>query len=310
MVTGLIIAVVLVSLAAAAASRGSNRAAGSANRVAGNANVAVIHIDGEILGGSSSGGLGSSGTASDDVVAMLQQARKAPNIKAVVLRINSPGGSAAGSAEIGEEIDRVRQAGKKVVTSMGDEAASGAYWISAKTDKIVANQATLTGSIGVIMQTMDLQGLYNKLGVAPETFKSGPYKDMGGSNRAVTPEEQQIFQGMIDDIYQQFVDVVAQGRHMSVDDVRKLADGRVYTGRQAQKLGLVDQFGDLSDAVHLAGRLAGIKGEPVVTELGSSNVWRGLLGLGGQKANSLSSYLMLLNGQLNPNLLEEPIQAR
>jgi len=243
--------------------------------------VGVIYIEGVISAGRSDTGIFGRGVSSEDITAALRRAAGSPEIKAVVIRLNSPGGTPAASQEIELEVERLRQSGKKVVASMGDVAASGAYWVAAGADQIVANPGTLTGSIGVIMQTSNLQGLYDKLGIDTETFKSGAHKDMGSPSRPVTPEERAIFQSMIDDIYSQFVDVVAKGRHKDVSEIKTLADGRVFTGRQAKELGLVDRLGDFHDAVLLAGEMAGIPGEPAVVEIGPKNIWRDLLGNAG-----------------------------
>lgn len=239
--------------------------------------VGVIDISGAIMAGSATGIFGEE-MAGDEVVAQLRQAARDPRVKAVVLRLNSPGGTAAASQEIADEVLRVKKAGKKVVASMGDVAASGAYWIAAGADRIVANPGTMTGSIGVIMDVVDLQGLYGKLGVDTNTFKSGPYKDMGSPGRDISPEEKKIFQGMVDDIYLQFVDTVSGGRKMSVEEVKKIADGRVFTGRQAQKLGLVDELGNFYDAVSLAGELSGLGPDPEIITFKTKGLWRGLLG--------------------------------
>ncbi|MBM7853760.1 protease-4 [Desulfohalotomaculum tongense] len=275
-VAGLIIGVVMLSLFAAAVFKEEpvlNRAAGGAD-----ADIGIVDITGVITTGGSGGFGGDVSAGSQTVISQLQEARENPNIKAVVLHINSPGGSAAGSLEIGSEIKRLRQSGKKVVAYMGDIAASGAYWISCETDSIVANPATITGSIGVIMQTMDLQGLYDKLGIDTNVYKSGPHKDMGSASRDVTEEERAIFQSMIDDIYQQFVTVVANGRNMDVERVKELADGRIYTGRQALELGLVDELGDMHRAIQIAAELAGVDGEPSVVDLSPRTVWDELFG--------------------------------
>ncbi|OPX91644.1 MAG: putative signal peptide peptidase SppA [Pelotomaculum sp. PtaB.Bin013] len=240
--------------------------------------VGVIYIEGAIAAGRYDSGVLGGGGSSEVIAAALRKAARNPEIDAVVIRLNSPGGTPAASQEIGLEVERLKQSGKKVVASMGDVAASGAYWVAACADQIVANPGTMTGSIGVIMQTPNLQGLYDKLGVDTETFKSGAHKDMGSPSRAVTPEERAIFQSMIDDIFSQFIDAVAKGRHKDVLEVRQLADGRVFTGRQAKELGLVDRLGDFHDAVLLAGELAGIPGEPVIAELGPKNVWRDIFG--------------------------------
>ena len=249
----------------------------------GNGEVGIIYIEGVIANGQSSSSLGGQ-AASEEIAAALREAARDPMLKAVVIRLNSPGGTAAASQEISAEVERLKKSGKKVVASMGDTAASGAYWIAAGTDRIVANPGTMTGSIGVIMELYDLQGLYEKIGVDTETFKSGPYKDMGSAGRPSTPEERDIFQSMIDDIYNQFVEHVAQGRQMDAAEVRTLADGRVYTGRQAKELDLVDQLGDFHDAILLAGSLAGIPGEPAVVNLGPKNIFSELFGITGANA--------------------------
>lgn len=297
-IAGVVLGVVTLSLVLAVALRPGNRTAAGAGRAeAGRGQVGVIYIDGAISNGGGGSGLLGSQSSSEAIAASLREAARDPGLKAVVIRLNSPGGTAAAAQEIGDEVERLRQSGKKVVASMGDTAASGAYWIAAGADQIVANPATLTGSIGVIMQYYDLQGLYGKFGVGTETFKSGPYKDMGSPSRPTTPEERAIFQAMIDDIYSQFVDVVAKGRHKDVSEIKPLADGRVFTGRQAKELGLVDRLGDFHDAVLLAGELAGIPGEPAVVQLGQKNIWRELFaGAGGNTFRGLSWPVSLNQG--------------
>ncbi|OAT79752.1 signal peptide peptidase SppA [Desulfotomaculum copahuensis] len=283
-IAAVVVGVVLLSVvigAAATLSAGRNPVGGQG----GGGTVAVIPVSGMIVSGRGVPGLfGGSQAGSDEITARLRQAARDPGVKAVVLRLNSPGGTAAGAQEIAAAVDRVRKAGKKVVASMGDTAASGAYWVACRADKIVAEPGTLTGSIGVIMQTQDLQGLYHKLGIATETFKSGPYKDMGAPNRPVTPAERDIFQGMVNDIYDQFVHTVADGRKMNPDRVKQLATGRVYTGRQALQLGLVDQLGSFQDALDLAGRLSGLGPEPRVTDLGPRGFWQDIMGGAGSLA--------------------------
>ncbi|MHB1125859.1 MAG: signal peptide peptidase SppA [Bacillota bacterium] len=224
--------------------------------------IGVIFIEGTITGDTGGSSFFGTTAGSQTIVSELKQAREDVGTKAVLIRINSPGGSAVASQEIGEEVQRLREAGKPVVTSMGDLAASGGYWIAASTNRIVANPATMTGSIGVIMQIQNLEELYRKLGIGFNTIKSGPLKDIGSDSRALTQEERNILQSMVDDIYDQFVDVVAEGRGMPREKVIELADGRVYTGRQAIKLGLVDDLGDFQQAVDITAEIAGIKGEP------------------------------------------------
>jgi protease-4 len=188
----------------------------------------------------------------------LTRAEKDTAVKAIVLRIESPGGEIAPSQEILWEIEEVKEA-KPVVVSMGGTAASGGYYISTKADKIVALPTTMTGSIGVISQVMNVEGLLEKLGIQIETFKGGKYKDMYSGFREMTPEEEEIMQGMIDEYYEQFIDVVAEGRGLSKDEVRDLATGQIYTGTEAKELGLVDALGGLDTATELAMELAGIE---------------------------------------------------
>lgn len=249
----------------------------------GGGEVGVIYIEGAITCGRGGGLLGEP-RGSEEIAATLRAAAQKPGLKAVVIRLNSPGGSAAAAQEISAEVERLKKSGKKVVASMGDTAASAAYWIAASADSIVANPGTITGSIGVIMEYLDLQGLYDKIGVETETFKSGPHKDMGSPSRPVTTEERAIFQSMIDDVYSQFIDHVAGGRGKGIDEIKPLADGRAFTGRQAKELGLVDQLGDFHDAVLLAGSLAGITGEPLVVELGPRGFWQSVLAGNGSSA--------------------------
>ncbi len=235
--------------------------------------VGVIEINGMIVGGKSSSSLFGGGyTGSQTVMAQIRQVSRNPNIKALVLRINSPGGTPAASQEIAEEVARLKNSGVKVVTSMSDVAASGAYWIAASSDRIVANPGTITGSIGVIIQTRNYQGLFNKIGIEGQTFKSGAYKDMGSTDRPVSEEEMKIFQSMVDDTYQQFIDVVARNRKLSPEAVHRL-NGRVLTGRQAVKEGLVDQLGNFYDALSVAGEISGLGKNPRVVSLGPKRQW-------------------------------------
>lgn len=292
-IAGVVVGIVLLSLVigvAVAARRTAGEGAALYGRPAGA--VGVISINGVIMCGRTSSGFWGTQTGSEDVVNRLRTAARDPGIRAVVLRLNSPGGTASGAQEIAAEVDGLRRAGKKVVASMGDVAASGAYWIASRADKVIANPGTLTGSIGVIMQTQDLRGLYEKIGVGTETFKSGPHKDMGSPARAVTPEERAIFQSMVDDIYEQFLAAVAEGRKMSLADIRRLADGRVFTGRQAREAGLVDELGNYREAVGIAGQLAGLGRDPRVVELGPRGLWQELLG--GSKRVALGDVLRLI----------------
>jgi protease-4 len=223
--------------------------------------IAMITIEGEIV---ESGDLTRAAVA-EDLVSQLRQAREDDGVKAVILRLNTPGGSVVASDAIYRELTELRRAGKPVVASMGEVAASGGYYIASGAQRIVANASTFTGSIGVILVLVNLEGTAGKLGVEPVIIKSGRLKDIGSPFRTLTEEERQIFQEMLDDSYDRFVDVVAEGRHMAEADVRELATGRPYTGEQAKALGLVDRLGNLDAAVGVAMRLADLDRATVVT---------------------------------------------
>lgn len=202
---------------------------------------------------------------SKDTVSELKRFGDSSSIKAIVLRIDSPGGGVVPSQEIHDAVQRVRtKQNKTVVASMGTVAASGGYYIAAAADRIVANPGTLTGSIGVIMEMVNLEGLLHKVGVEGVVIKSGRYKDVGSPFRKMNPEERRILQSVMDDVHEQFIEAVAEGRSLGVKDVRPLADGRIFTGRQAVDAKLVDELGDLDDAIRIAAEMVGIEGEPAV----------------------------------------------
>ena len=245
--------------------------------MAGKGKVAVIPLSGTIAGASQQGLLTAGGISPDLVRGYLKRAESDGGVKAVVLRIDSPGGSAAASQEIASAVRRFKEdTGKPVVVSMGDVAASGGYYISVYADKIVANPGTLTGSIGVISQFIYIEGLLEKLGLEMETIKAGEHKDMG--IRPLTDEERQIMQDITQDLYQQFVVAVADGRRLSVATVEALATGQPYTGAQALDLGLVDELGGLDRAVELAASLAGVTAPEVEEYRPSASFLQSLLG--------------------------------
>lgn len=184
-------------------------------------------------------------------------------IKAIVLRVDSPGGGVGPSQEIHDEVKRI-DADKPVVVSMGSVAASGGYYIAVPARQIFANPGTITGSIGVIMEFTNFQELLEKIGLHSQVVKSGKHKDIGSPVRPMTDEDRTILQGLIDDVHSQFIDSVAAGRHLDPQKVRVLADGRIFTGRQARALGLVDELGSFDAAVRRAGELGGIDGKPEV----------------------------------------------
>jgi len=214
--------------------------------------VALVRVTGVILD-------------STDIIEELRDYSKNNSIKAVVIRVDSPGGAVAPSQEIYEEILKIKEI-KKIIVSMGTVAASGGYYISAPADKIVANAGTLTGSIGVIMELPNISGLMQKIGVETQVIKSGEHKDIASMFKALKPEEKQILQDVLDDVHNQFIIAVSKGRNMKFEEIKKLADGRIFTGRMAKELGLVDELGNLQDAIMLAGKLTGIKGEPEVVQ--------------------------------------------
>ncbi len=217
--------------------------------------VAVISLSGPIQSESSGFFFGGSVITPESVRTELERAKNDVSVKAIVLQINSPGGSVAASQEIVNQLELVK---KPIVVSMSDLAASGGYYISAGADKIVALPGTLTGSIGVISEMPNLKGLFDKLGIDMQVFIAGKHKDMYAGLRELTPEEKVIMQDMTDQLYNQFVQVVAKGRGLSEDKVRELATGQLYTGIQAKELGLVDELGGLQTAIDLAASLAGI----------------------------------------------------
>ena len=222
--------------------------------------IAVVDIKGVI-------------TSSEEVIRQLKKYRGMSSVKAVLLRIDSPGGGVVASQEMYEEVRKTRDAGTPVVVSMGSLAASGGYYVACGASRIVANRGTLTGSIGVIAEFLQLQDLLGKIGVDVKTIKSGKLKDSGTQTRNMTEEEQKYFQALMDDVHRQFMGVVERERHLSGAATRALADGRVYTGEQAVPLGLVDTLGTYEDAVSIAAAMAGISGEPAIVKERKRRSW-------------------------------------
>ncbi|HEX9190939.1 MAG TPA: signal peptide peptidase SppA [Candidatus Deferrimicrobiaceae bacterium] len=200
---------------------------------------------------------------SEPVIEQLKKFGKDESVKAIVLRIESPGGGVGPSQEIYEEVKKVAVK-KPVLTSMGALTASGGYYIACATQKVFANPGTMTGSIGVLMPFMNLRELAEKVGLRGMTVKSGEYKDIGSPLRDMKPDERALLQGVVDNVHLQFVNAVAEGRNLPREDVMRIADGRIFTGEQAKALGLVDVLGNLEDAVAEAGRMGKIPGEPRV----------------------------------------------
>jgi protease-4 len=200
---------------------------------------------------------------SREVIENLKRFGDASAVKAVVIRIDTPGGAVAPVQEIYSEVEKLKKK-KPVVASMGSMATSGGYYVAAACQQIVANPGTLTGSIGVIMELGNVEELLKKIGVKGSNIKSGPNKDIGSPYHPLTAEGKEILQSLVDNVHAQFVSAVAKGRNLPEAKVRVLADGRVYSGEQAKNLGLVDVMGNLEDAIELVARRAGIKGEPQV----------------------------------------------
>ena len=199
---------------------------------------------------------------SNEVIRQLKKYSKDTSIPALVLDIDSPGGGVVPSQEIYEEVLKFKKSGKKVVASLRSLGASGGYYVACAADTIIANPGTLTGSIGVIFEFPVLQELFRKIGVKFEVVKRGELKEVGTWNRSMTREERDLLQSVIDDTYDQFVEAVKEGRGLEREKILELADGRVFTGRQAKELGLVDELGDFEDAVKIAGKMGGIEGVP------------------------------------------------
>jgi protease-4 len=264
--------------------------------------IAVISLSGTITAGSSS--LFTTSTVTPELVRdYLTRAEEDKAVKAIVFHVNSPGGEVAPCQEILWEIEKVKET-KYIVVSMGVTAASGGYYISTPADKIVALPTTMTGSIGVISAIPNIQGFLEKLGIQIEIFKGGKYKDMYQGLRELTPEEEEIMQQMIDEYYEQFIDVVAEGRELSREEVRDLATGQLYTGTEAKELGLVDELGDLNTAIDLAAELADIEA-PIVEYYQPHRVTlRSLLGLADAikaRISGLSAQDIILLEILNHN---------
>jgi protease IV len=216
--------------------------------------IALIRVEGVILD-------------SQATIGELKRFSENPSVKAIVIRIDSPGGGVVPSQEIYDAVKRIRNKNNKaVIASMGSVAASGGYYIAAATDRIVANPGTLTGSIGVIMETANVEGLLQKIGVEGVIIKSGKYKDVGSPLRKMSADERGLLQAVMDDVHKQFIEAVAEGRSLELRAAQALADGRIFTGRQAKEVKLVDELGDLEDAIQLAAEVVGIEGEPKVVE--------------------------------------------
>lgn len=221
---------------------------GDPDRFVGGEGVGVVEVKGVIVDG-------------QETIRQLRVLKKDKRVKAVVVRVDSPGGVVGPSQEIYAEVKGLARV-KKVVVSMGSVAASGGYYVSAPATVIYANPGTITGSIGVLMKFSNIEGLMDKVGLKAFTLKTGQFKDVGSPVRTMSPDEKAMLQGVIDSTHAQFIRAVAEGRKLPVEQVKRIADGRILSGEQALSLKLVDRLGTMQDAIEEAGRLGGIEGEP------------------------------------------------
>ncbi len=217
--------------------------------------VAIVNITGEIY-------------QSKPTIDLLHQYEKRPRVKAIVLRIDSPGGGVAATQEIYEEVNKIREKGEKpVIASLGSVAASGGYYIACAAETIVANPGTLTGSIGVLINILNMEELLEKIGINVTTIASGDYKAIGSFAKELTPDEEKMLRGVVDNIHSQFLQVVEERRHLTPETLTLIADGRILTGEQALGYHLIDEIGNLNDAIEIAAEISGIEGEPrIITE--------------------------------------------
>ena len=220
---------------------------------ASNSEIAMVHVNGMLMD-------------STAIVRQLSKYRRDSKIKAIIVRIDSPGGAVAPAQEIYDEINKIKDANKIVYASLGSVAASGGYYIACAANYVVANPGTLTGSIGAIMAFNNVEELAKKIGVRPAVIKSGAFKDSGSPLRSMQPEELKLLQNVVDDVHQQFVQAVSLGRNLPEDEVKLFADGRVMTGKQAFEFKLVDEFGGLEKTKEILGKKIGIVGHPSVIE--------------------------------------------
>ncbi len=249
----------------------------------GPAKIAVVRVVGPISREGRGVALLGTGASSRAIVALLERARRDPAIRAVIVELDTPGGSVVASDELYQALVALRRTGRPVVALLTEVAASGGYYVAAAADHIVAAPTTVTGSIGVIVALANTEALSRKIGVRTIVFKSGAFKDLGNPNRPMTPAEAAIVQRLVDEAYARFVDAVARGRRMDPARVRRLADGRIYTGLQAQRLGLVDSLGHLPAAVTVAMRRAGLAQATVVEYGAGGGVLQALLGALGRR---------------------------
>lgn len=251
--------------------------------------IAVIYVQGTLITSSIPAGLGYA--TSEEISKNIRDAAVDENVKAIVLRVNSPGGSSTAGGEVYTEVKRASDSGLPVIVSMGDVAASAAYHISAPADLIVANPSTMTGSIGTIWTFQNLSGFYDEEGIEFHVAKSGEFKDMGAPWRGLSDDEKEYADRVIIEVYTSFVKDVAESRNMSVGEVKDLADGRIYTGMRAKELGLVDEFGNLYDAIDRAAEIGDIEGEPTVVYMNKPSLSSLFFGSEADASAAVDQYL-------------------
>jgi protease IV len=270
--------------------------------------IAVLSINGVIQDTGTPGSIfETAGYHHRGFMKQLDYAKEDDSVRAIVLRVNTPGGGVVESAEIHDKIIEIQEEAKKpVYISMGSMAASGGYYIAAPAEKIYASRETLTGSLGVIMQGINYSGLAEKYGVEFMTIKSGPYKDIMSGSREMTEDEREILQEMINNSYEGFVEVISNGRGMSADEVKKLADGRIYDGRQAKELNLIDDFGHFDDVVSAVKEDKKL-GNAQVVQYSENIGFRSLFGVSAQKVMGkdleLAGLMKLLSEPNSPRLM-------
>ncbi|HNB17890.1 MAG TPA: signal peptide peptidase SppA [Candidatus Obscuribacter sp.] len=276
--------------------------------------IQVVKLSGMIIDKADSGLLSSSAGSATETLKDLRKAIKNDKVKGVLLRVNSPGGTVPTSQEIYEAVKELKKKNKIVVVSMGDMAASGGYYVSCAADKIVANPGTLTGSIGVIMNLMNFKALADKVGIEPEVVKSGLFKDIASPYHKMTKEERQILTDLIMDSYDQFTQVVAEGRALPIEEVKRIADGRIYSGRQAKAIKLVDELGTYSDALALLQKLCKERfknsADLPVEDVSNDSFLATLLESAGAEAPPLSGKMELSSYvpvELSPALTRQPL---
>ncbi len=243
--------------------------------------VAKIEVRGQISAREATGLFAPDSASAEQIISELEAIREDGNAKALLLDIDSPGGTAIAAEQIHDELLRVKDAGIPIVVTFGSSATSGAYYIAAPADVIVANPGTVTGSIGVITQVPNMEELYEKIGIEMQTITTGEFKDMMQPARPLRDEEIELIQDLQDETYEEFVDVISAGRDLSESEVRELADGRIFSGRQAVENGLVDELGDHRDAIQIAGELGGLGDDPDVRDYSPSppGFWDVFLGV-------------------------------